>query len=117
MEREIVAKLKGYKEKMVSIQQKLYNIEKKCNYGDADRFGMYQPLIEAELEALEVSIMSCEACVERAYELVKCGELLDATDLAYDEVAYSEGFIKPKIKKIDNMLAEAIKDKGVFDYE
>ena len=114
-------KLAGYKEKLVSYQCKLSQIEKKVQYKDAENFGMYKHLIEAEFEKLDCILFSLEANIENIKAMVEGGcafcELgnLDIERMMTEQVQYSEKFIKPTVKEIEEKMDLAI--EGVLNYE
>lgn len=112
---EIMRKLNGYKEKLVNYQCRLSQVEKKVQYKDAENFGMYKPLIEAEFERLDFILLSLEANIENIRAMVDGGcafcELgdMDIEKMMTEQVQYSEKFIKPTVKDIEDKLDSAIR--------
>lgn len=99
---EVVEKVKIYKEKLVSLQMKLNKIEKSCSYRDKEHFGFYKAMIESSMETLDFQIFCLETSIESLVGYVESERL-------FEEVEYSEGFMKPKIKEINGFLEEAVK--------
>ena len=99
---EIAEKVKKYKEKVASLQTKLSSIEKSCAYRNEEHFDFYKAMIESSLETLNFQIFCLEASLESLEDYVELEMLLE-------EVKYSEKFMKPKIKEIDEFLKEAVK--------
>ena len=107
---EIMQKLSGYKEKLVNMQYKVTQIEKKMQYQDDDTFGLYKPLIESRLEDLDLYIFSLETNLESIAGFLDgsapfspLGEVEVETMIA-EQVKYSEGFIKPAVKDITKLF-------------
>ena len=111
----IMRKLNGYKEKLVNYQCKLSQIEKKVQYKDAENFGIYKPLIEAEFEKLDIILFSLEANIDNIRSMVDGGcafcELsdLDIEAMLTEQVKYSEKFIKPTVKEIEDKMDKSIR--------
>ena len=99
---EVAEKIKKYKEKLVSLQMKLAVIEKKCGYSDEEHFGFYKAMIESSIEDLDFQIFALETSIENLVGFVESEKLLE-------EVKYSEKFMKPKIREINEYFEEAVK--------
>lgn len=99
---EVAEKVRKYKEKLVSLQMKLAVIEKKCDYRDEEHFGFYKVMIESSIEDLDFQIFALETSLDNLMGYVESEKLLE-------EVQYSETFMKPKIKEINELFEEAVK--------
>lgn len=103
-------KLAGYKEKLVNYQCKVSQIEKKVQYKDAENFGLYKPLIEAEFEKLDCMLFSLEANIENIKGMIDGGcafcelDTSEIEKMMLEEVKYSEKFIKPTVKEIEEKI-------------
>lgn len=117
----IMQKIARYKEKMVNMQMKLNCIEKKVQYKDIDTFGIYKPLIESGLEDLDFMLLSLEANIENISSMISGGcafcELgdLDIEKMMTEQLKYSEKFIKPTVKEVEEKMDLAV--EGVLTYE
>ena len=118
---EIMNKLSGYKEKLVNYQCQLSQVEKKVQYKDAENFGMYKPLIESEFERLDTILFGLEVSLANIKSMVNGGcafcdlDMSDIEKMMTEEVKYSEKFIKPTVKEIEEKMESAI--EGVLKYE
>ena len=115
---EIMQKLNGYKEKLVNMQLKLSKIENNQEYKNEEKFGFYKPMIDDALDSLELSIISCEANLERLQELIEADEWI-SEEAGYgaelEELKHGEKYIKPKVKRVKELIEKSVSEGDLYE--
>lgn len=107
--KNIQNRLNVYKEKLVNLQIKVIQLEKKMAGKNDEVFGDYKPLIEAALNDLEFSILSCEVNLNRIESLQSetiWVKGFDGSELLKEELKFSEKFFKPEVERVNELLKE-----------
>ena len=115
---EIMYKIQGYKEKMLKMQLLLNKIEKNQEYKNEEKFGFYKPMIDDAMDSLELSIISCEANLERLQELIESDEWISG-EAGYgaelEELKHGEKYIKPKVKRVKELIEKSISEGDLYE--
>lgn len=115
---EIMYKIQGYKEKMLKMQLLLNKIEKNQEYKNEEKFGFYKPMIDDAMDSLELSIISCEANLERLQELIEADEWISG-EAGYgaelEELKHGEKYIKPKVKRVKELIEKSISEGDLYE--